>query len=208
MILMNGNMTAQILSVNRLRFGTDGNGIRTLVGFMGCPLRCKYCINPMSWNSTLKGKSLTPMELYNKIKVDSIYFLASGGGVTFGGGEPLLHAEFIKEFIEIAPKEWSFNIETSLSVPFENIELVSSKIDLFIVDIKSMDKDIYNSYTGSYLDLALDNLKKLLKAVGSEKIMVRVPIIECYADEKSQESSVKLLTEMGITKIDTFEYIK
>ena len=43
--------------------------------------------------------------------------------------------------------------------------------------------------------------------MGSEKIMVRVPIIEGYADEKSQENSVKLLTEMGITKIDTFEYI-
>ena len=200
--------TSKILSIKRLRFGTDGKGIRTLVGFMGCMLRCKHCINPMSWDGTFEGKSIKAIELYEKIKVDNIYFLATGGGVTFGGGEPLLQAEFINEFLSIAPQCWSYNVETSLSVPFEGISLIADKIDLFIVDIKSMDAEVYKNYTGCDLDLALDNLKKLLKLVGSEKILVRVPIIEGYADEKSQENSVKLLKEMGITRIDKFSYIK
>ena len=98
-------------------------------------------------------------------------------------------------------------METSLSVPFEGISLIADKIDLFIVDIKSMDKDIYLSYTGKSLDLSLENLKKLLKLVGSEKILVRVPIISGYADKKSQMHSVDLLKKIGVTKFDTFEYV-
>lgn len=207
LFLMISMMLGNILSVNRMRFGTDGEGVRTLIGFMGCPLRCKYCINSMSWDGTKSGRKCTADTLLDKVRVDNLYFLSSGGGITFGGGEPLLQAEFINEFLSIAPQCWSYNVETSLSVPFESISLISDKIDLFIVDIKSMDAEVYKNYTGCDLDLALDNLKKLLKLVGSEKILVRVPIIEGYADEKSQENSVKLLKEIGITQIDKFTYI-
>ena len=119
-----------------MRFGTDGEGVRTLVGFYGCPLRCKYCINPISWNGTSKVKNCDPKTLFDKVRVDNLYFLSSGGGITFGGGEPLLYADFMCEFIKIAPSGWSFNIETSLHVDFENVQNVAPFVDLFIVDIK------------------------------------------------------------------------
>ena len=91
----------------------DGKGIRTVVFFKGCPLACKWCHNPQGLSSIDNNNVLeySTNELLNEVLKDKDYYDTSGGGVTFGGGEPLLHAEFIKEFIEIAPKEWSFNIE-------------------------------------------------------------------------------------------------
>lgn len=200
-------MNANILSINRMRFGTDGEGVRTLVGFYGCPLRCKYCINPMSWNGTVRSKVLTPKALLEKVRVDNLYFLSSGGGITFGGGEPLLYSDFICEFISIAPKGWTFNIETSLHVDFESIKKVAHFVDLFIVDIKSCDNDIYNSYTGGNCELVKSNLKRLLDMVGSDKILVRVPFIKDFTTEDDVNNSVLFLKEMGINKIDSFDYI-
>ena len=197
----------KILSISRLRFGTDGQGIRTLVGFMECNLHCKYCINPNCHNFRQYGITLTPYELLNEVEVDNIYFLATNGGITFGGGEPLLYGDYIRDFINIAPKEWSFNVETSLSVPYENVERVADLIDLFIVDIKTLDEKIYKEYTGAGLNLAKENLEKLLNLVGSEKILVRVPVINGFADEKSQDETVKKLLDMGITRIDKFKYV-
>ncbi|MBR2025017.1 MAG: radical SAM protein, partial [Clostridia bacterium] len=152
-------MNANILSVNRMRFGTDGEGVRTLVGFCGCPLRCKYCFNKTSWNGTAKGRICSPEMLLEKVRVDNLYFLSSGGGITFGGGEPLLHSDFICEFIKLSPQGWTFNVETSLHVDFENIEKIALYIDLFIVDIKSMDSDIYFQYTGGNSELVKNNLE-------------------------------------------------
>ena len=199
--------TSKILSVKRLRFGTDGKGIRTLVGFMGCPLRCKYCLNPTSWNGTVKSRAYDPKMLLDKVRVDNLYFLSSGGGITFGGGEPLLYSDFIYEFIKIAPSGWTFNIETSLHVDFESVERIVPFIDLFIVDIKSTDENIYNKYTGGDFSLVKSNLKRLLDMVGSEKILVRVPLIKDFTTTDDAKKSIKLLKEMGITKIDAFEYV-
>ena len=62
------------------------------------------------------GEKLTVDELYEKVKMDNIYFLSTGGGIVFGGGEPLLHSKFIKEFIEKYNNTgWKFGLETSLS---------------------------------------------------------------------------------------------
>ena len=86
-VLLMKNMISRIAAVGRHRLGIDGKGIRTLVVFSGCPLRCKYCINPYTWDAT-KGNLYTPQELLNRVSVDSVYFRATSGGITFGGGEP------------------------------------------------------------------------------------------------------------------------
>ena len=77
-----------------------------MVCFHGCPLRCRYCLNPFSFAENTAYTQMTPLELYQQVQVDELYFLATEGGVTFGGGEPLLRAEFIKEFRRICGKEW------------------------------------------------------------------------------------------------------
>ena len=78
-------MVAKIIGIERHRITTDGNGITTLVAFHGCPLRCKYCLNPQCLNEKLICRSTTPQELLEEVRVDNLYFLATGGGVTFGG---------------------------------------------------------------------------------------------------------------------------
>jgi len=200
------NNQTEIYAINRHRFEIDGKGIRTLIVLGNCLLRCKYCINAFTWDGTTHGKLYTPEELYEVVSVDSVYFYATKGGLTFGGGEPLLHSDFISNFMDIAPKEWSFIVETSLAVPQENISLIANRIDTFIVDIKSMDPDIYRKYTCGDLDLVKSNLSYLLESLGPERIRVRVPTIPGYADISSQERSISVLRDIGIRNIEAFKY--
>ena len=201
------NNQTEIYAINRHRFEIDGKGIRTLVVFGDCLLRCKYCINAFTWDGTTHGKLYTPEDLYEVVSVDSIYFYATKGGLTFGGGEPLLHSAFISNFMDIAPKEWNFIVETSLAAPRENISLIANRIDTFIVDIKSMDAEIYRKYTRGDLNLMKSNLLYLLGNLGPDRIHVRVPIIPGYADFSSQERSIKVLRDIGISNIEAFQYM-
>ena len=141
-------MKAPIIGVERHRIATDGQGITTLVAFHGCPLRCKYCLNPQCFADATPYPTMTPQELYENVSVDNLYFLATGGGVTFGGGEPLLYSEFIHDFCRIVPQEWNICIETSLNVEHNYMEKLLLHIAHWYIDIKDMDDRIYRKYTG------------------------------------------------------------
>lgn len=135
---------APIFAIDRLQLGTDGKGITTLVCFMGCPLRCAYCLNvqchdedfELDGNTPRKGVMLlTPQELYDHVKIDNIYFQATEGGICFGGGEPMMQARFIKEFSEICGKKWKITLETSLyGASYNTIHMLSEVVDQWIVD--------------------------------------------------------------------------
>ena len=198
--------TAKIFGLSRHRLTTDGEGVTTLVTFNGCPLRCKYCINKTSWEKS-KGRDYTPEALYEEVKIDQLYFLATHGGITFGGGEPLLQKDFIKEFRALCGPQWSLVVETSLHVPFETVQEMNDVLDGYIVDIKDMNPEIYLAYTGKELDLALKNLEWILQHNDAERVMVRVPHIPEYNTEEDVAKSVERLREMGVEKIDEFEYI-
>ena len=111
-----------MIGISRHRLAIDGEGVTTLVAFHGCPLRCKYCLNPHSLSKDTQCIERSVEELIDEVRIDQLYFLATGGGVTFGGGEPLLHSAFIKAFCEQCPKEWRISIESSLNVPRKNVE--------------------------------------------------------------------------------------
>ena len=197
---------APIVTCARLRMQTDGKGVTTLVCFHGCPLRCRYCINPFSFAEDTKRESLTPKQLYDRVKIDALYFLATGGGVTFGGGEPLLYGRFLQEFREICGQDWHLCAETSLNVPREQVELTAECIDHFYVDCKDTNPDIYRRYTGRNNEKMLENLQFLLSLVGPERITVRLPLIPDYNTEEGRQQSKALLQEMGIQKFDLFTY--
>lgn len=199
-------MKAPFVAIARHRIQTDGQGVTTLCGFYGCPLRCKYCINPQSFNEITKTTAMTPQELYERVKIDDLYFVATNGGVTFGGGEPLLYAGFIAEFRKLCGDKWRLCAETSLNVPNEAVRVAAGCIDEFFVDIKDMNGDIYKSYTGLDNTAVTDNLKLLLSLVGSDKITLRIPLIKNYNTERDRESSVDILKSLGFTKFDLFEY--
>lgn len=198
-----------VSKISRLRINSEGDGVSTLIGCMGCPLRCAYCFNPFTWDDSLKPKKYNIDELYDEVNIDNLYFLATGGGLVFGGGEPLLYSEFIKEFIKkYAKTGWKFTLETSLCVKKESLENIIHCIDYFIVDTKDMDKIRYELYTKGDYDLFLSNLKYLLETVGADRIRVRVPKIpklNTYADVRS---NYEILKSMGFSEIEIFDYIE
>lgn len=197
---------APFIAVSRHRIQTDGEGVTTLCGFYGCPLRCKYCINPQSFRENAKKIMHTPESLYNAVKLDDIYFLATNGGVTFGGGEPLLYVGFIKEFRELCGDRWHLCAETSLNVSRDAVETAASVIDHFYVDIKDMNPDIYQSYTGKSNGNVIENLKLLLSLTSQDRITVRIPLIKGFNTESDRENSISQLKEMGFTDFDLFKY--
>ncbi len=198
--------SAPFIAISRHRMETDGAGVTTLCGFYGCPLRCKYCINPQSFSENPNKVFLTPFELYDRVKIDELYFLATGGGITFGGGEPLLYADFIEEFRDICGDEWQINIETSLNVPSDEVLKIARIVNNFFVDIKDVNGEIYQSYTGKSNNIVLENLKLLLDIVSAENIIVRVPLIKDFNTENDRQKSVSFLKNMGIKHFDLFEY--
>ena len=198
--------TAPVIAVSRLRMKIDGPGVTTLVCFHGCPLRCHWCINPFSFAPETKRNHMSAQQLYEQVKLDELYFLSTGGGVTFGGGEPLLYPTFLQEFRRVCGGQWHLCAETSLSVPWENVEQAAACIDHFYVDCKDTDPAIYRRYTGQDNALMLENLKRLLALVGPERITVRVPLIPDFNREENQQRSRATLEAMGIRNFDLFTY--
>ncbi len=201
-------LTAPVIGCSRLRMQVDGPGVTTLVCFHGCPLRCKWCINPFSYDPQTAHTQMTPQALYEKVCPDALYFLSTGGGVTFGGGEPLLYAPFLAEFAKLCDPGWNLCAETSLAVSWENVELAAEFIHSFFVDCKDTDPNIYRSYTGKDNALMLSNLERLLALIGPERIVVRLPLIPEFNAEENRRKSREKLRAMGVTRFDLFSYRK
>ena len=202
----NPNLLFPLLGLVRHRIGTDGDGVTTLVAGAGCPLQCRWCIN----KNLLKkapAEMVTADALFDLVKIDDLYFRATRGGVTFGGGEPLLHDDFLYRFRSICSPEWKVRVETSLAVPPESVKTAASAVDEFIVDCKDPDPVRYHSYTGGDAGLMLDNLCLLRDLVGPEKIIVRVPLIPEYNTVSDRESNARLLREMGFARLELFDYV-
>lgn len=202
------SLTLPVFGYDRHRMTTDGTGVTTLVGGYGCPLKCKYCLNPHAWNpATLeRSKAYTPEQLYDLLKIDDLYFKATGGGVTFGGGESLLHAEFIRRFKALAA-DWSISVETSLNVSEEALQIALEAADEFIVDIKDMNPQIYTAYTGLSNERVLKNLETLAAHRNEKRIKIRVPAIPEYNTGADIDRSVQKLKELGFEDIEVFEYV-
>ena len=199
--------TAPLIGVIRHRLATDGQGVTTLVAFHGCPLRCKYCLNNQCHSPKGIVRTIKPQELVDELAIDNLYFLATGGGVCFGGGEPLLYSEFISKFCALKVPEWKVTLETSLNVARHHLERVLPYIDLYYIDIKDTNPNIYHDYTECDNTQMLDNLRWLLSHDGlADRIIVRLPLIPEYNTLQDRDHSKELLAEMGIVHFDEFEY--
>lgn len=206
---------APIFAVSRLRMGTDGKGVTTLVTFMGCPLGCRYCLNPQCHEPVYAGDGvtpadgvmmLTPQELYEMVKVDDFYFQATGGGICFGGGEPTLYHKFIIEFKKLCGDKWSITLESCLRCPQYTIECLGNVVDHWIVDVKSLDTRVYMEYTGCVSD-ELSNLLFLSRLVPQERVTVKIPRIPGYNDERNLDDDVARIKELGFDNVTLIQYI-
>ena len=204
---MQSEITAPFIAINRHRLTTDGEGVTTLVGFHGCPLHCEYCLNAQCLQADGVWCRLTPGELYSEVEIDDLYFMATGGGICFGGGEPLLRSDFIKAFAEIMNPEWKLTIETSLNVPLENVKAIASLVQMWYVDIKDMNPDIYKAYGCKENKQVVSNLQWLAASEYADKVIIRLPLIPEYNTDEDRQRSQQQLEEMGFTNFDKFNYI-
>ena len=197
---------APVRGIERLRIQTDGEGVRTLIALNHCMLNCRYCINKQHINVFPFYKKVSVEQLGSMIEKDAVYFEMSNGGVTFGGGEPLLYADFIQAFHQQYP-EWNIDVQTSLNVLAYDVEKLIDVVDVWHIDVKDMNPRIYELYTGCSNENVIHNLKMLCTRIPQCKIRVRVPHIPKYHCDKDIVYSVQVLREMGIENIEEFDYM-
>lgn len=150
-------------------FGTvDGPGIRYILFFQGCPLRCKYCHNRDTWDIK-SGKEYTVDEIITDALKYTSFMKFSGGGITASGGESTLQPEFLSELFKKA-KENDIHtcLDTSGFVDIETIDQVLDNTDLILLDLKHMVEEKSIDLTGVGMDKAL----KLARHLESRNIPV------------------------------------
>ncbi len=200
------NQVARIHSFET--FGAvDGPGIRYIIFFQGCHLRCKYCQNRDTWDTT-QGSLYTVNDLVTKILRYKNYFLSSGGGVTVSGGEPLLQADFIIElFKELKKHNISTAIDTSGVIKInDKIKELINLTDLFLLDIKCINDEICKDLTGVSNKLELEFAKYL--SDNNKDIWIRQVLVPGYTDNPNDLYDLKqfLDTLKTVKRIDILPY--
>ena len=201
-------MNFKLISISRHRLTTDGEGVTSLVALAGCPLRCPLCINKELLE---KGKvhDITPDELLAHVMKDYCYFVATGGGITFGGGEPLLQAGAVLDFLKIRPEGLNVNIETSLNVDLQDdvLKQIGEQVSSLIIDTKSTDPELYKKYTGLDNTKVFENLRKIKELGFEDKCILRVPIIPKLKNKEKALLEKEYLKSLGFNNINVFNYI-
>lgn len=185
------NVKGRIFNIQRFSIH-DGPGIRTIVFLKGCVMRCAWCCNPESQSYEYEelfengkkktvGKDVTVSEIMPDILSDLPYYKRSGGGVTLSGGEVLCQADFAAEILR-ACKERGIHtaIESAASLPYDKIEKLLPYLDLFLMDIKHLNREKHKEYTGVYNDLILENARRI--AESGVELIIRTPVIPTFND--------------------------
>ena len=144
---MNNNVIGRIHSVES--FGTgDGPGVRFVAFMQGCPLRCLFCHNPDTWAADAACQyELTPRQLMDEVLRYRSFIRK--GGVTVSGGEPLMQADFVAEFFRQCREEGIHTaLDTSGAYTSERALSVLDHTDLALLDIKTMNPELYPRLTG------------------------------------------------------------
>ncbi len=177
--------TAKVFKVET--FGAvDGPGVRLVIFVQGCSFRCKYCHNPESWDLTSpQAKEMTVSDIIALYERNKPFY--SRGGITISGGEPMLSADFIKLLAqECKRKNIHLAIDTSACNFMQNRQVYEDLLDLvnlWIIDIKAMDKNLHKFITG-FKDLTGVEFVKFLEEKG-KPYWIRQVIVKSINDDHS-----------------------
>ena len=199
-------MKVPLIGICRHRLTTDGTGVTTLVAFHGCPLHCRYCLNSQCLRPDGVWQRFSVTEILEQVMIDDLYFKATGGGICFGGGEPLLRSDTIAGFCRLCPPEWNIYIETSLNVPLSRLQQVIPFVDHYYVDVKDLSPAIYRRYCQADNAQVVSNLDYLAAQGLQSKVTIRLPLIPDYNEESDRLRSRLQLEEMGFRDFDEFLY--
>lgn len=178
----------------------DGPGIRTIVFFKGCVLRCRWCCNPESQNYKIEtmmqngkekvvGRDVTVGEVMETVRRDGAYYRRSGGGLTLSGGEFLCQGDFALALLRAAKSEGiNTAVESAASVSFDVIEKVLPYIDVYLCDVKHMNAEKHKEFCGRDNKEILENIKKIAENVN--RFVVRVPVIPTFNDTEEEIGAI------------------
>lgn len=200
------DLTGKIHSIET--FGTvDGPGIRYVIFLQGCHLRCKYCHNRDTWDTTV-GTPKKVSELVQDIQKYSDYIKFSKGGVTVTGGEPLLQPKFlIALFTELKKLGYHTALDTSSMFPLTpEVKQVLSLTDLVLLDIKHIDDEKCKDLVGFSNKLELEFANYLSE--NGIKMWIRQVIIPGITDDENDLIRLKefLQTLKTVEKIELNPY--
>lgn len=191
--------TGRIFDIQRFSIH-DGPGIRTIVFFKGCGLRCRWCCNPESQSSATQqltrggrtqevGRTVTAGEVMQEVLRDLPYYRRSGGGVTLSGGECLLQPEFARALLDLCHQNGlPTAIETAGFAPRENVERVLEGVDLVLMDIKHMSPEKHKAFCGHTNEQILENSRYI--AAHAKRLIIRVPVIPGFNDTEEEIAAI------------------
>ncbi|MDT8700157.1 [formate-C-acetyltransferase]-activating enzyme [Kluyvera ascorbata] len=199
--------TARIFNIQRYSLN-DGQGIRTVVFFKGCPHSCPWCANPESMSPKIEtvrreskclhcatclqdadecpsgawehiGRDVTLESLEREVLKDEVFFRASGGGVTLSGGEVLMQAEFATRFLQRL-KQWGIRtaIETAGDTSPRRLLPLAQASDEVLFDLKIMDCAQARQVLSMNQPRVLENFRLLVTE--GIKVIPRLPLIPGY----------------------------
>ncbi|WP_427814865.1 glycyl-radical enzyme activating protein (plasmid) [Enterococcus sp. 22-H-5-01] len=210
--------TACIFNIQKFSIH-DGPGIRTVVFFKGCPLKCYWCSNPESQSGkpeemkdshknqlTTVGKYQTLEEVIAEVMKDEAFYEESNGGVTLSGGEVLYQAEFATELLRrLKEKGIHTASETTGFAKPDVFSRYIDQVDLLFFDVKHHDENHHKLGTGVSLKPILKNLTIALDK--QQEVIVRVPVIPGYNDGTANaQAFADLFNRLGITKIELLPF--
>ena len=199
----NENVTGRIHSFESLG-AVDGPGIRFVVFMQGCHLKCKYCQNRDTWDIN-SGEQYTVKQVVEKIMRYKNYIVASNGGVTLSGGEPLLQQDFvISLFQELKKQNISTCLDTSgMFTITDKIKQIVDLTDIFLLDIKSINDETCKWLTGSSNSLELEFAKYINEK--NKRIWIRQVLVPGITDKK--EDLLKLKDFLKTINVEKFEFL-
>jgi pyruvate formate lyase activating enzyme len=164
-----------------------------------------YCVNQAL---EYVGKDVSVQELMKEIIKDEVFYDESDGGVTFSGGEPLTQSDFLSEILKACQgRGIHTTVDTSGFTSWDNFKKIVDYVDLFLYDLKVMDKEKHEKFMNVDNKIILENLKRLSDL--GKNIFVRMPIIVgINEDDTSIDEAIDFLTGLNITKVNLLPYHK
>jgi pyruvate formate lyase activating enzyme len=146
----------------------------------------------------LMGSIASAQEVFEELAADEIFYQRSGGGVTLSGGEPLAQPRFATEVLRLC-KESSIHtaLDTCGHASWETVRQVLEYVDLVLYDLKHMDPEQHERYTGVTNEVILENAKRIHQL--GIPMLARVPVIPGYNDaaENMMATALFIATELG-----------
>ncbi len=150
----------------------------------------------------MSGKSMSVAEIMDIIDKERVFFDQSGGGVTFSGGEPLMHSKLLVELLDACRRKGIHRaVDTAGNVSTEIILRVAQRTDLFLYDLKMMDSALHQQWTNVKNEKILHNLKAL--AGEGAHIIIRIPLIDGVNDtfENIEQTAIFINSLAGDKKV-------